>query len=129
MIKKRVIEIWDKSTDVIIGIILLAFISCISYLLLFITLSLFVLLRNIGFYPLETATNLGWSWIVYILITLGADVNSQGKGGQTLLHIATPRYQNIMIFLIENGADVNAQNAAGNTPLHLVGCSYKKKIL
>lgn len=55
-------------------------------------------------------------------IKKGADVNTKGKRGKTLLHLAVNRANTETVrFLIAQGADVNARDENGFTPLHREG--------
>jgi ankyrin repeat protein len=53
-----------------------------------------------------------------MLIEHGANVSTQNKDGQTLLHLASKRRKlEVTRMLIEHGTGVSAQNKDGQTPL------------
>jgi len=58
--------------------------------------------------------------IVKLLVTLGADVNSQDDHGVTPLHQAAWHgYSDITAYLILKGANVNTTDTLGSSPLKL----------
>ena len=60
---------------------------------------------------------------VQFLVSEGADVNAKNDSGETPLHFAAERRNDIenVKFLVSQGADVNAKGGEeGKTPLHLV---------
>ncbi|MBN2315392.1 MAG: ankyrin repeat domain-containing protein [Sedimentisphaerales bacterium] len=68
---------------------------------------------------LSIAAMMGISEIVGLAIDQGADVNSKGWEGSTLLHNAASSGQKELVErLLAKGADVNARNKNGQTPLH-----------
>src|SRR5689334_2838325 len=58
--------------------------------------------------------------VVKLLLENGANVNGQGKNGNTPLNCAIENLNPELIkYLLENGANVNARDESGVTPLHL----------
>jgi ankyrin repeat protein len=56
---------------------------------------------------------------VKLLLDRGGDVNYFNDTGNTVLHAAVARGDNLVKFLVEQGARITAQNKAGLTPLDL----------
>jgi ankyrin repeat protein len=56
---------------------------------------------------------------VTLLLDRGADVRYFNDAGNTVLHAAVPRGDNLVKFLVERGASITATNKAGLTPLDL----------
>lgn len=56
---------------------------------------------------------------VRLLLDRGADVNYFNDAGNTVLHAAVARGDNLVKFLVGQGARITAQNKAGLTPLDL----------
>lgn len=74
----------------------------------------------------------GYSKIVEMIISLGADINCQDKQGGSALTSAYDCDENVEIvqMLIDAGADINAIDEFGSTPLmHAVDKGYKKIIV
>ncbi|EKX34443.1 hypothetical protein GUITHDRAFT_61343, partial [Guillardia theta CCMP2712] len=65
------------------------------------------------------AAERGYDSTVRELINLGLSVNSQGRHGQTPLHVAAAFGRlTVLNSLCDLGADVNAVDMLGWTPLH-----------
>ncbi|MEO8257759.1 MAG: ankyrin repeat domain-containing protein [Acidobacteriota bacterium] len=56
---------------------------------------------------------------VTLLLDRGADIRYFNEAGNTVLHAAVPRGDELVAFLIEHGASITAANKAGLTPLDL----------
>jgi ankyrin repeat protein len=56
---------------------------------------------------------------VKLLLERGADINSFNDAGNTVLHAAVTRGDDLLKFLVEKGARINARNKAGFTPLDI----------
>jgi ankyrin repeat protein len=56
---------------------------------------------------------------VTLLLDRGADIRYFNDAGNTVLHAAVPRGDNLVKFLVERGASITAANKAGLTPLDL----------
>ncbi len=73
----------------------------------------------VGQTVLTKAVELRVRELVEELLALGADVNQEGYGLNTPLHLAAANgSQEIAKLLLERGADVEARNSSGETPLH-----------
>ncbi len=69
--------------------------------------------------PLMYAANKGYTEIVALLITLGANINAQDSKGRTALIYATIRGQAEMVrILIDYKANLSIKDTLGNTALH-----------
>ena len=70
--------------------------------------------------PIHIAARFGYKEIVEALIENGADINIKGWFGNTALHEACQKYDNIDIIkvLIENGADLNIKDNIKQTALY-----------
>jgi ankyrin repeat protein len=56
---------------------------------------------------------------MHLLLDAGADIQTRGKNGGTVLHRAAALdREDLATLLIERGADVNARDDSGWTPLH-----------
>lgn len=88
----------------------------------------------IGWTALHQAVHLGSLQLVELLLSRGADANSQAEDGATPLHIAARQpklYKRLIRVLIDAGADVNAVTFDGRTPLHEVASrrgTYAKSV-
>jgi len=73
-----------------------------------------LMLVGIGCAPSEQAK------IDKFIAEYGSDVTAVDKGGNTLLHTAVMRNENVAVikFLVAAGADVNAKTNSGESPLH-----------
>jgi ankyrin repeat protein len=56
---------------------------------------------------------------VKLLLDRGADIHYFNDAGNTVLHAAVARGDNLVKFLVEQGARISAQNKAGFTPLDI----------
>jgi ankyrin repeat protein len=57
--------------------------------------------------------------IIFLLLDAGADPDTKGTFGETMLHKAVRHDDRLLVErLLDVGADVNAQNDRGQTPLH-----------
>ena len=56
---------------------------------------------------------------VKLLLDRGADIHYFNDAGNTVLHAAVARGDNLVKFLVEHGARITAQNKAGFTPLDI----------
>ena len=64
------------------------------------------------------------------LLNHGANVNAEGNGGWTLLHLAAPRGRaETMRQLRDRGANINAEKIDGSTPLHMVSARGRTAIV
>ena len=84
-----------------------------------------------GYTALHVAARTTHVDIVNLLITAGADVNIEVKGGITPLHeAATHSTSNVHVVaaLIQSGAKVDQQSSRGLTPLHLAADSHAHEI-
>ena len=69
---------------------------------------------------LEIATQKGHADIVRYLVSAGAPVNAQNKGGFTsLMRACFKKRSEIVSFLLNHGADLNTQDREGTAALHL----------
>jgi ankyrin repeat protein len=63
--------------------------------------------------------------IILLLLDAGADPDTPGTFGETLLHkAARVKFHRLAQRLLDLGADVNAQNDRGETPLHEAAKAY-----
>ena len=77
---------------------------------------------------LHLAANHASPGVIEYLISIGFDVNDQGKTNGSALHIAVSenRFENI-VTLIKNGASINLKNHDGATPIvYTLGCKDHK---
>lgn len=67
--------------------------------------------------------------VVEILLDLGADKNTQGKGGFTPLYQAVLYgHEGIVSVLLERGSDVSVPTSDGMTPLHKAASGHRGRI-
>jgi len=75
---------------------------------------------NDGETPLHKAAKNGRNYMVVLLITNRANINTSNKDGKTPLHMAVKKgSKEIVEYLVANGANVNMIDKDGDTPLQL----------
>jgi len=74
--------------------------------------------RYSGETPLAMAVLRRHFELAEVLLEKGANINDQDAEGNTALHVAASRYDNVTTkFLLDHGANVNLKNKHGKTPL------------
>jgi ankyrin repeat protein len=68
--------------------------------------------------PLQVACRSGSVEVARCLIESGARLDTRGRNGNSLLHLATNEVKTVKL-LVEKGADIEARDDQGETPLHL----------
>ncbi|CAG8888450.1 unnamed protein product [Penicillium egyptiacum] len=68
--------------------------------------------------PLQVACKAGSVEVARCLIESGARLDTRGRHGSSLLHMATNEVKTVKL-LVEKGADIEVKDEQGETPLHL----------
>ncbi|KAK6480584.1 ankyrin repeat and SOCS box protein 13-like isoform X1 [Huso huso] len=79
--------------------------------------------------PLYWAAYKGQKLCMELLLSYGADVNSQCKHGGTPLHAAIGLYPECVLLLIQHGADTDLPDTWGVTPMYLAACSGQSECI
>ncbi len=83
--------------------------------------------NNEGQTPLHLAAERGYTRVIELLLSRGADVNDADSKGNTPLHYAAERCKaETAKLLLKHGADPTARNAEGKTPVDVAREQYEK---